>query len=193
MNAMPAQLLPDAETLYAELVKKIRADNEKHAKRFALVGIHTGGAWLAERLYQDLNTPQPPDSRGLATHLGMLSVSFHRDDFDRIGLHTLKKSSDISFPVDGAHILLVDDVLQSGRTIRAAINELYDYGRPASISLAILVDRGGRELPICAQYTGITLALPKVKSLVFNRDSQGRFYLSMEDKQGAASGQDGPV
>lgn len=185
MNTMPTQLLPDAETLYAELIKKIRADNEKHTKRFALVGIHTGGAWLAERLYQDLNTPPPPQSQGLAAHLGMLSVSFHRDDFDRIGLHTLKKSSDIPFPVDGTHILLIDDVLQSGRTIRAAINELYDYGRPASISLAILVDRGGRELPICAQYTGITLELPEGKTLVFNRDDQGRFYLSMKDRQDA--------
>jgi len=187
MKAMPIQSLPDAETLYAELVKKIRANNEKRDRRFALVGIHTGGAWLAERLYHDLSTPQPPESQGLAAHLGMLSVSFHRDDFDRIGLHALKKSSDILFPVDGAHILLVDDVLQSGRTIRAAINELYDYGRPASIDLAVLVDRGGRELPVCAQYAGITLALPKEKNLTLNRDNLGRFYFSMEDKQGAGS------
>lgn len=185
MNTMPVHSLPDAETLYTELVKKIRADSDKRGKRFALVGIHTGGAWLAERLFQDLSTPQPLESQGLAEQLGMLSVSFHRDDFDRIGLHALKKSSNIPFPVDGAHILLVDDVLQSGRTIRAAINELYDYGRPASISLAILVDRGGRELPICAQYTGITLELPEGKILVFNRDDQGRFYLSMKDRQDA--------
>lgn len=187
---MPVHPLPDAEKLYAELVKKIRADSEKH---FALVGIHTGGAWLAERLHQDLSTPQPPESQGLVEQLGMLSVSFHRDDFDRIGLHTLKKSSDIPFPVDGAHILLVDDVLQSGRTIRAAINELYDYGRPASIHLAILVDRGGRELPICAQYTGMTVELPKEKILVFNRDSQGRFHLNLEDKQGASGDQGAPA
>jgi pyrimidine operon attenuation protein / uracil phosphoribosyltransferase len=190
---MSALSLPDAETLYAELVKKIRTDNDKRDKRFVLVGIHTGGAWLAERLYRDLNTPQSPESQGPAEQLGMLSVSFHRDDFDRIGLHALNKSSNIPFPIDGAHILLVDDVLQSGRTIRAAINELYDYGRPASISLAVLVDRGERELPIFAQYVGITLELPKVKSLVFNRDNQGRFYLSMEDKQGAAGGQDAPA
>lgn len=181
---MPILSLPDAEILYAELVKKIRADSDKRDKRFALVGIHTGGAWLAERLYQELHTPE---SHGPAEQLGMLSVSFHRDDFDRIGLHALQKSSDISFPVDGAHILLVDDVLQSGRTIRAAINELFDYGRPASISLAILVDRGGRELPVCAQYVGMALELPKEKILVFNRDNQGKFYLSMEDKKSAAS------
>jgi pyrimidine operon attenuation protein / uracil phosphoribosyltransferase len=187
---MSALSLPDAETLYAELVKKIRADSNRYDKCFALIGIHTGGAWLAERLYQELNTPQPPESQGMVEQLGMLSVSFHRDDFDRIGLHALNKSSNISFPVDGAHILLIDDVLQSGRTIRAAINELYDYGRPASISLAVLVDRGGRELPFCAQYVGMTLELPKDKILVFNRDSQGRFHLSMEDKQDASGDQD---
>jgi len=180
--------LPDAETLYAELVRKIRADS---GKCFALVGIHTGGAWLAERLYQDLTAAQGKDAPDIVEQLGMLSVSFHRDDFDKIGLHAQKKSSDIPFSVDGAHILLIDDVLQSGRTTRAAINELFAYGRLASISLAVLIDRGYRELPICAQYISTVLSLPKEKTLVLNRNEQGIFRLSMEDNSGVdCNGQD---
>ena len=145
--------LPDAELLYKSLAKKIQPDG---GKNFSLIGIHTGGVWLAERLHQELAITQP---------LGMLDVSFYRDDFDKIGLHAQIKPSEIPFEVEGAHILLVDDVLHTGRTIRAAINELFDYGRPASVSLATLVDRGGRELPIAAQYTGIALKLPTDKML----------------------------
>jgi len=183
MNLAHTPSPPDAEALYTELVRKILAN---HDQKIVLVGIHTGGAWLAERLFQDL-TPA-----GVTTEpLGMLSVSFHRDDFDKIGLHTQQKSTDIPFSVDAAHILLVDDVLQSGRTVRAAINELFDYGRPASISLAVLVDRGNRELPICAQYVGATLLLPTEKSLSLNHDEHGKFYWSLESKSSAESIQQG--
>ncbi|MCB1986730.1 MAG: bifunctional pyr operon transcriptional regulator/uracil phosphoribosyltransferase PyrR [Nitrosomonas sp.] len=173
--------LPDAEILYDQLVKRIKADSDKH---YALIGIHTGGVWLAERLYQELSASQPLEP------LGTLSVSFYRDDFDKIGLHAQVKPSDIPFAVDGAHILLVDDVLQTGRTIRAAINELFDYGRPASISLAALVDRGDRELPICAQYIGSELQLPKEKILVFSRDNDGRFNLDLENKKSVKKGKE---
>ncbi len=172
MNNMCNLQLPDAEILFDQLVEQIQCGSDKH---FALVGIHTGGAWIAERMHQVFSK-----SHALAP-LGALSVSFYRDDFDKIGLHAQKKPSDIPFAVDDAHILLVDDVLQTGRTIRAAINELFDYGRPASISLAALVDRRDRELPICAQYTGVELQLPKEKNLVFDRDASGRFSLSLED------------
>lgn len=170
--------LPDAEILIDQLVKKIRAESDK---RFALVGIHTGGVWLAERLHQMLNISYP---------LGTLSISFYRDDFDKIGLHAQVKPTDIPFAVDGAHILLVDDVLQTGRTIRAAINALFDYGRPASISLAVLVDRGDRELPICAQYIGTELNLPKERTIVLDR-GDGHFSLGLEKKNDIESVEEG--
>jgi pyrimidine operon attenuation protein/uracil phosphoribosyltransferase len=162
--------LPDAEKVFKSLAERIQADA---GKDFALIGIHTGGVWLAERLHQELGVKQP---------LGTLDVAFYRDDFDKIGLHPQVKPSEIPFAVEGAHILLLDDVLQTGRTIRAAINELFDYGRPASISLAALVDRGGRELPIAAQYTGITLELPADKMLELRRDEKGKLSFHMYDK-----------
>jgi len=163
--------LPDAEILLKSLAKKIRSEG---GKDFVLVGIHTGGVWLAERLHQELGITQP---------LGTLGVSFYRDDFDKIGLHSQVKPSEIPFEVEGAHIILVDDVLYTGRTIRAAINELFDYGRPASISLATLVDRGGRELPIAAQYTGIALELPVDKMLELKREENGKLSLNLYDKR----------
>lgn len=162
--------LPDAEVLFKSLAKKIQSDV---GKDFALVGIYTGGVWLAERLHQELAITQP---------LGALDVSFYRDDFDKIGLHSQVKPSEIPFEVEGAHIILVDDVLYTGRTIRAAVNELFDYGRPASISLATLVDRGGRELPIAAQYIGIELELPADKMLVLKREDSGKLSLDLYDK-----------
>ncbi|HRD65886.1 MAG TPA: bifunctional pyr operon transcriptional regulator/uracil phosphoribosyltransferase PyrR [Candidatus Competibacter sp.] len=117
----------------------------------ALVGIHTGGVWVAERLRQRL---------GLATPLGQLDISFYRDDFSRIGVNPQVRPSELPFDVDGRHLVLIDDVLYTGRTIRAALNELFDYGRPASVLLAVLVDRGGRELPIEAHVAGSRLELP---------------------------------
>ncbi len=117
----------------------------------ALVGIHTGGVWIAERLRQQL---------GITTPLGQLDIAFYRDDFSRIGIHPRVRPSELPFDVDGRHLVLVDDVLHTGRTIRAALNELFDYGRPASVLLAVLVDRGGRELPIEAHAAGSRLELP---------------------------------
>lgn len=163
--------LPDAEKLLADLTERIRGDNPLDA---AIVGIHTGGAWLAERLHRAL---------GLALPLGTLDVSFYRDDFDQIGLHPQVKPSDIPFKVEGSHVILVDDVLYTGRTIRAAINELFDYGRPASVRLATLVDRGGRELPIVAQYIGTVLELPSDKMLALEQGTTGKLSLSLYDKR----------
>lgn len=162
--------LPDAEAVFKDLVQKIQADDYKD---FAIIGIRTGGVWLAERLHQELAITEP---------LGILSVSFYRDDFDKIGLHSQVKPSEIPFEVEGARILLVDDVVNTGRTIRAAINELFDYGRPACIRLATLVDRGGRELPIAAQYTGIELQLPADKMLELKRETSGKLSLNLYDK-----------
>ncbi|TDI78465.1 MAG: bifunctional pyr operon transcriptional regulator/uracil phosphoribosyltransferase PyrR [Betaproteobacteria bacterium] len=162
--------LPDAEQLLADLAEKIRPDVTKNT---VLVGIYTGGVWLAERLHQILGVTLP---------LGALDVSFYRDDFGQIGLHPQVKPSNIPFEVEGRHIILIDDVLYTGRTIRAATNELFDYGRPASIRLAALVDRGGRELPIAANYVGATIVLLEDKMLALEQSNNGKLSLSLYDK-----------
>lgn len=115
-----------------------------------MIGIHTGGAWLAQRLHKLLGLEEP---------LGTLDISFYRDDFTRIGLHPQVKASELPFDLENRNIILVDDVLHSGRTIRAAMNEIFDYGRPASIKLAVLINRGGHELPIQADVVGHTVEL----------------------------------
>ena len=153
----------DAEALYATLLQQVRS-GLSGAREVAIVGIHSGGAWLAERLASDL---------GLGARLGFIDVSFYRDDFARKGLHADVKPSQIGFNVDGATILLVDDVLYTGRTTRAAINELFDYGRPARIMLAALVDRGGRELPITADFVAATVHLDAGQALVLARAADG--------------------
>jgi pyrimidine operon attenuation protein / uracil phosphoribosyltransferase len=163
--------LPDAEQLFSDLVNKMQPDINENV---ALVGVRTGGVWLAQRLHQELCLTLP---------MGILDISFYRDDFDRIGLHPKVKPSEIPFEVTDSHIILVDDILYTGRTIRAAINELFDYGRPASIRLAILVDRGERELPIAAQYVGAELVLPSGKMLNLQQGSDGKLSLSLHDKQ----------
>ncbi len=162
--------LPDAEKLLSDLTEKIRPDVTKDT---VLVGIFTGGVWIAKRLHQTL---------GLALPLGALDVSFYRDDFSKIGLHHQVKPSNIPFEVEGRHIILIDDVLYTGRTIRAAINELFDYGRPASIRLAALVDRGGRELPVVANYVGTTIDLLKDKMLALEQNENGKLSLSLYEK-----------
>lgn len=147
----------DADKLIDVLAEKIGA----LPADTAIVGIHTGGAWVAESLAARLNIRT----------IGTLAVTLHRDDFATRGLHPQRQTTDISFNVDGAHILLVDDVMQSGRTVRAAINELFDFGRPQSIKLAVLIDRGGRELPVVADYTSISMPLDYSQSLVLSRAS----------------------
>ena len=137
----------DAEALYRDLLAQVRAGLTGVADA-AIVGIHSGGAWLAERLASDL---------GLQARLGFIDVSFYRDDFARKGLHPDVKPTRIEFNVDGATIVLVDDVLYTGRTVRAAIDALFDYGRPARVQLAVLADRGHRELPIRPDYVGKNL------------------------------------
>jgi pyrimidine operon attenuation protein/uracil phosphoribosyltransferase len=161
-------VLPDPEVLCAELVRQIKPQVTADT---ALVGIHTGGAWLAERLHA---------APGIALPLGLLDVSFYRDDFDTTGLHPQIKPTQIQFEVDGRHIVLVDDVLYTGRTVRGAMNELFDYGRPASISLAVLVDRGGRELPVAAQYVGTRLEVPPGRMLVLDREDNGKLRLKLD-------------
>ena len=142
----------DAEPLIEAMAGQLRELlAERGITEPVLVGIHTGGVWIAERLRRRL---------GIAAPLGQLDISFYRDDFNRIGVHRRVRPSELPFDVDGRHLVLVDDVLNTGRTIRAALNELFDYGRPASVLLAVLVDRGGRELPIEAQVVGARLKVP---------------------------------
>jgi pyrimidine operon attenuation protein/uracil phosphoribosyltransferase len=134
-----------------------------------MVGIYTGGAWVAERLHRAL---------GLATPLGHLAVTLHRDDFGRIGLHRESRRSQIPFPVDGREIILVDDVLHSGRTIRAALNELFDFGRPKAVRLAIMAERGARELPISPDWLGAKIEVAASEALVLSNES-GRLRLAI--------------
>ena len=157
--------LPDPEALVEALAGQMRG---KLARDAALVGIYTGGAWVAERLHRAL---------GLAVPLGTLAVTLHRDDFGRIGLHREARSSQIPFSVDGREIVLVDDVLHTGRTIRAALNELYDFGRPRAVRLAILADRGGRELPVCADFSGAKVEVAAGEELVLSNEN-GRLRLA---------------
>jgi pyrimidine operon attenuation protein/uracil phosphoribosyltransferase len=161
--------LPDAESLCGDLVRRLRPEVTSET---GMVGIHTGGEWLAERLHREL---------GLALPLGALDISFYRDDYRKSGLHKSVRASKIPFDVNGRHLLLVDDVLFTGRTVRAAMNELFDYGRPESIRLVALVDRGERQLPICAQFVGMTLAVPRGKMLRLDRNDAGRLALRLDD------------
>jgi len=153
----------DAEALYAELLTAVRALVQPGT---VLVGIWSGGARLAERLQRDLGLPGEP---------GVITSALHRDDFSSRGLAASADRTRLPFEVEGRHIILVDDVLYTGRTIRAVVNELYDFGRPASVTLVVLVDRGGRELPICAACSAARIALPPGQRLSLARDESGRF------------------
>ena len=153
----------DAEALYADLLAGVRGLLQPDA---VLVGIWSGGAWLAERLQKDLK---------LAGEHGVISSALHRDDFGSRGLSGGVDPTKLPFEVEGQHILLIDDVLFTGRTTRAVVNELFDFGRPASVLLAVLVDRGGRELPVHAAYSAARIALPRDQRLSLARDEAGRF------------------
>jgi pyrimidine operon attenuation protein/uracil phosphoribosyltransferase len=163
--------LPDAEALCAALADSMRGHVDPAAT--VLVGIHTGGVWVAERLHAALDLKIAP---------GSIDVSFYRDDYSQRGLHANAKTSQIPFDVEGAHIVIVDDVLYTGRTIRAAMNELFDYGRPAKIELAVLADRGGRELPIAPTYCPRTLSLPAAQTLALERGDGGGLSFRLMEK-----------
>ncbi|HSV52120.1 MAG TPA: bifunctional pyr operon transcriptional regulator/uracil phosphoribosyltransferase PyrR [Burkholderiaceae bacterium] len=157
----------DAEALYRELLRGVRAMRTPQTQ---LAGITSGGAWLAERLHKDL---------GLAGAPGSISSAMHRDDFAQRGLSAGGQTV-LPFDVNGADILVLDDVLYTGRTIRAVLNELFDYGRPANIRLAVLVDRGGRELPVQPDFAAARVALPATQLLALARDAAGVFSFHVE-------------
>lgn len=150
MNASKYDKL-EVEALLADLVQSLATHiKEAGLQDPIIIGIQTGGLWIAERLKALLGDDIP---------LGKLNIAFYRDDFSRIGLHPRVTPSSLPFDIEDRHIILVDDVLYTGRTIRAAMNEIFDYGRPASISLAVLIERSGRELPIQAHVVGKRVAL----------------------------------
>lgn len=159
----------DAEALYKDLLRGVRGLCQPDTR---LVGITSGGAWLAERLQRDL---------GLSGEAGQVSSVMHRDDYAQRGL-SAGGQTQLPFEVDGADILVLDDVLYTGRTIRAVLNELFDYGRPARVQLAVLVDRGGRQLPVQADYAAARVAVPETQSLALARDDAGNFSFQVEDK-----------
>lgn len=144
MSLLPDSL-PDAEAQCRQLADLIRPQLHRQP---ALIGIFSGGVWIAERLRQSLCIAEP---------LGVLDISYYRDDFSRLGLHPQVRPSDLPVAINDRHLILVDDVLHTGRTIRAALDSLFAYGRPASVLLAVLARRGGRELPIAADATGLDL------------------------------------
>lgn len=165
--------LPNAEQLLSDLANKIEPLLQANT---ALVGIQSGGAWLMQRLLDSLASSI---STQKIEH-GTLDVSFYRDDFAQRGLKSETRPSQIPFDVDNKHIILIDDVFYTGRTTRAAMNELFDYGRPASITLVALVNRGGRELPIAPQIVGLDLPLDAEHNLQLLQHSNGSLYLTLQ-------------
>ena len=160
----------DAEALYGDLLVGVRGLLRPNT---VLVGIWSGGAWLAERLQREL---------ALEGEYGVISSALHRDDFSSRGMTASADHTRLPFEIEGRHILLVDDVLFTGRTIRAVVNELFDFGRPASVTLAVLVDRGGRELPIAAAYSAARITLPAHQKLSLVRDDAGRFSFDIRER-----------
>ncbi len=160
----------DAEALYGDLLTGVRSLLQPNT---VLVGIWSGGAWLAERLQREL---------ALEGEYGVISSALHRDDFSSRGMTASADHTRLPFEIEGRHILLIDDVLFTGRTIRAVVNELFDFGRPASVTLAVLVDRGGRELPIAAAYSAARITLPAHQRLSLVRDDAGRFSFDIRER-----------
>jgi pyrimidine operon attenuation protein/uracil phosphoribosyltransferase len=165
----------NAESLYQKLLENLRTRLQSDS--FELAGLAMGGAWIAERLAQDLNLP----------HFGVINVAFHRDDYAEKGMTALRTAStlptQLPFDVNGAKVILIDDVLLTGRTVRAALNELFDFGRPAQVELMVLADRGRRELPITANFVGAEIQVPDQQILVLEKDIAGKFNFQLEERE----------
>jgi pyrimidine operon attenuation protein / uracil phosphoribosyltransferase len=165
----------NAELLYGKLLEALR--KRAQAGSFELAGLAMGGAWIAERLAHDLGLP----------HYGVINVAFHRDDYAEKGMTALRTASTMTthlpFEVNGANIILIDDVLLTGRTVRAALNELFDFGRPAQVELMVLADRGHRELPVAANFVGEQVQVPDDQVLVLEKNAAGKFSFQLEERE----------
>ena len=164
----------NAELLYEKLLENLRKRVQQGS--FELAGLAMGGAWIAERLAKDLGLP----------HYGVINVAFHRDDYAEKGMTALRTASTMStnlpFDVNGANVILIDDVLLTGRTVRAALNELFDFGRPNQVELMVLADRGKRELPISADFVAQVAQIPEKQILVLEKDGAGKFSFVLEER-----------
>ena len=164
----------NAELLYEKLLENLRKRAQESS--FELAGLAMGGAWIAERLAKDLGLP----------HYGVINVAFHRDDYAEKGMTALRTASTMStnlpFDVNGANVILIDDVLLTGRTVRAALNELFDFGRPAQVELMVLADRGKRELPVSANFVAEIVEVAQEQILVLERDAAGKFSFLLEER-----------
>ena len=168
--------LPNPETLLSEITAKIQAQLAMNGvQNSALIGIHSGGVWLMDSVLKSLKL-----EIGLAIESGTLDAAMYRDDYNQRGLKAKTKPANIHFDISGKHIILIDDIFYTGRTTRAAMNELFDYGRPASITLAVLINRGGAQLPIAPQIVGANLVLNTADSLQLSFDTKGKLHLSLE-------------
>ena len=169
--------LPDPETLLAEITAKIKAQVDLYSQaNTALVGIHSGGVWLMNRVLENIKQTIPHS----IVAFGTLDAAMYRDDYAKRGLKSEPKPSNIAFDVSNKHIILIDDIFYTGRTTRAAMNELFDYGRPASIQLAVLINRGGAELPIAPNIVGATILLNTNQNLQLTQDTKGKLQLAIE-------------
>ena len=168
----------NAEALYQDLLRHLKEGllSKASITTVYLAGLAIGGAWIAKRLAKDLNLPQ----------YGVINVSFHRDDYAEKGVRALESAksmpTELKFDVNNAHIVLIDDVLFTGRTVRAALNELFDFGRPAQVSLMVLADRGERELPISADFAAQSISLPRSQILVLEQDANAHFHFQIEER-----------
>ena len=165
----------NAEQSYLKLLEVLRK-RKASGEVFELAGLAMGGAWIAERLADDLGLP----------HYGVINVAFHRDDYAEKGMTAIRTSktmpTQLPYEVNGAHLILIDDVLLTGRTVRAALNELFDFGRPAKVELMVLADRENRELPISADFVGETVQAPDHQVLVLEKNTDGKFTFQLEDR-----------
>ena len=165
----------NAEQLYEKLLDTLRKRAQEDF--FELAGLAMGGAWIAERLAHDLELP----------HFGVINAAFHRDDYAEKGMTALRNTANMTthlpFDVNGANVILIDDVLLTGRTVRAALNELFDFGRPAQVELMVLADRGNRELPVAANFVGEQVRVPENQILVLEKDTGGKFSFQLEERE----------
>ncbi len=164
--------LPDPEHLLADITRKVKAQIELNGiHNTALVGIYSGGVWIMRRILESVGQDIP---------YGLLDAALYRDDYAERGLKASPKPAQIPFDVRDKHIILIDDIFYTGRTARAAMNELFDYGRPASIQLAVLINRGGAELPIMPNIIGAEILLKAQQSLQLSQDTKNKLHLTLE-------------